>query len=112
MTRKDISRVVSEQLGLTQRQTSQIIRTLFDAIVNTLAQNGRAELRNFGVFEVKWRKSRKGRNPRTGKKVMVPEKCTVTFRPGQAVAERVRVESRTAATDGKSHREAPVQPRP
>ena len=50
MTRKDIIRVISEQLGLTQRQTSQIVHNLFDAIVNTLVAEGRVELRNFGVF--------------------------------------------------------------
>ena len=106
MTRKDISRVISEELGLPQLQTSRIVRTLLDAIVNTLAKHGRVELRNFGVFEVKWRKSRKGRNLRTGEKVIVPEKCTVTFKPGQAVEERVQAESRTAA--GKGHRKGPA----
>ena len=98
MTRKDIIRVISEELGLTQLQTSQIVHRLFDAIVNTLVEEGRVELRNFGVFEVRWRKARKGRNPRTGEKVIVPKRCTVAFKPGQALEKRVELESRTAAT--------------
>ena len=106
MTRKDIIRVISEELGLTQIQTSQIVHDLFDAIVNTLARNGRVELRNFGVFEVRRRKARRARNPRTGENVIVPEKWVVTFKPGQVLAERVESESRTAAAGGISHERA------
>ena len=95
MSRKNIIRVISEELGLTQLQTGQIVYDLFDAIVNTLAKNGRGELRNFGVFEVRWRKAREARNPRTGEKVMVPKRCTVIFKPGQAVVERVRAKNQT-----------------
>ena len=63
MTRKDIIRVISEELGLTRLQTGQIVHNVFDAIVNTLAKNGRVELRNFGVFEVRWRKARQAAIP-------------------------------------------------
>jgi integration host factor subunit beta len=94
VTRKEIVRTIADQRGLPQRQTSQIVHNLLDAIVNTLARDGRVELSNFGVFEVQ---RRKARNPRTGEQVMVPEKCVVTFRPGQALEERVELESRTAA---------------
>ena len=57
-----------------------------------LAEEGRVELRNFGVFAVKKRKSRQGRNPRTGEKVMVGERITVTFKPGLVMEERVSME--------------------
>ena len=106
MTKKDIIRVISEELGLTQHQTSQIVHNLFDAIVNTVAEEGRVELRNFSVFEVRWRKARKGRNPRTGEKVLVPAKCTVIFKPGQALEERVESESRTAAASRETRSKA------
>ena len=97
MTRKDIARTIADQLGLTQIQASQIVHKLFDAIVNTLVEEGRVELRNFGVFEVRWRKARKARNPRTGEPVMVPKRCTVAFKPGQTLEERVETESRSMA---------------
>jgi nucleoid DNA-binding protein len=96
VTRKDIIRVISEELGFAQLQTRQIVQNLFDTIINTLAEEGRVELRNFGVFEVKWRKARKAHNPHTGELVMVPRRCTVVFKPGQALAERVKLEGRTA----------------
>ena len=96
MTKKDIIRVISEELGLPQHQASSIVQKLFDAIVNILVKDGRVELRNFGVFEVRWRKARNARNPRTGEKVMVPNRCTVIFKPGQAMEERVESECRIA----------------
>ena len=106
MTKKDIARAIADQLGLTQIQASQIVHKLFDAIVNTLAEEGRVELRNFGVFEVRRRKARKARNPRTGEQVMVPEKCVVTFKPGQALEKRVESDNRTAAAGGMTRPKA------
>jgi nucleoid DNA-binding protein len=102
VTKKDIIRAISEELGLPQLQASEIVHKLFDAIVNRLVKEGRLELRNFGIFEVRWRKPRKARNPRTGEPVTVPKKCTVTFTPGLALAERVESESRTAAAGRKT----------
>ena len=61
-----------------------------DAIINTLKENSRIELRNFGVFEVKVRKPRKARNPKTGGEVFVPAKRVVTFKPGKKMIEKIR----------------------
>jgi len=58
MTKRDIVRSISEQLGLSQLQTRQVVQRTFEEIINTLAREGRIELRNFGVFEVKRRKGR------------------------------------------------------
>lgn len=90
MTKKEIVRDISEKIGLTQLKTKEIVQKTFDAIVKTLVEDGRIELRNFGVFEVKKRAARKARNPRTGDKVYVPEKFVVTFKPGKEMEERVR----------------------
>jgi len=62
---------------------------LKDAIVETLLEVGRIELRNFGVFEVRQRKARKARNPRTGAEVMVPSKNVVTFKAGKIMEEKI-----------------------
>jgi len=90
VTKKEIVRQISERLGLPQLKTKEIVQQTFDAIVETLLETGRIELRNFGVFEVKQRKARKARNPRTGDKVDVPPKNVVTFKPGKEMEERVR----------------------
>lgn len=90
MTKKEIVKTISDELGLTQLKTKEIVQKTFDAIVDTLVEEKRIELRNFGVFEVKQRAPRKARNPRTGEKVFVPEKYVVTFKPGKEMEERVR----------------------
>ena len=90
MTKKEIVKAISEEIGLTQLKTKEIVQKTFDAIVETLVADGRIELRNFGVFEVKKRAARKARNPRTGERVDVAEKFVVTFKPGKEMEERVR----------------------
>jgi integration host factor subunit beta len=91
VTKKEIVKQISDRANLTQLKTKEIVQWTFDAIVDTLIQEGRIELRNFGVFEVKRRKARKARNPRTGAKVDVEPKNVVTFQPGKEMEERVRV---------------------
>ena len=91
MTKKEIVKTISDEIGLTQLKTKEIVQKTFDAIVKTLVEDRRIELRNFGVFEVKRRAARKARNPRTGRKVDVPEKFVVTFKPGKEMEERVRL---------------------
>ena len=90
MTKKEIVKTISEELGLTQLKTKEIVQKTFNAIIDTLVEDRRIELRNFGVFEVKKRKARQARNPRTSEKVFVPEKFVVTFKPGKEMEERVR----------------------
>ena len=90
MTKKEIVKKISEEIGLTQLKTKDIVQRTLDAIIQTLVAEGRIELRNFGVFEVKKRAPRKARNPRTGDKVYVPAKNVVTFKPGKEMEELVR----------------------
>lgn len=97
MTKKDIVRTISEEVGLTQQQTKEIVQKTFDAIVDCLVREHRIELRNFGVFEVKPRAARKARNPRTGQQVDVPRKHVVTFKPGKYMEAKVRSLDKDAA---------------
>jgi nucleoid DNA-binding protein len=97
VTKKEIVKTISEEIGMTQLKTKEIVQKTFNAIVDTLVEDHRIELRNFGVFEVKRRAARKARNPRTGEKVFVPEKFVVTFKPGKEMEEKVREMERRAA---------------
>src|SRR5947209_15966151 len=90
VTKKEIVKKISEEIGLTQLKTKDIVQRTLDAIIDTLVTEGRIELRNFGVFEVKKRAPRKARNPRTGDKVFVPAKNVVTFKPGKEMEALVR----------------------
>lgn len=89
MTKKEIVKTISDETGLNQQQIKQVVQKTFDSIVQTLVEEGRIELRNFGVFQVRPRAARKARNPRTGRQVEVPEKFVVSFKPGKIMEERV-----------------------
>lgn len=110
MTKKEIVKDISEAIGLTQLKTKEIVQKTFDAIVKTLVEDGRIELRNFGVFEVKKRAARKARNPRTGDKVFVPEKFVVTFKPGKEMEEKVRLMEEAAAKASSTVHQDPSVP--
>jgi integration host factor subunit beta len=90
VTKKEIVKQISEEIGLTQLKTKDIVQRTLNAIIQTLVSEGRIELRNFGVFEVKRRAPRKARNPRTGARVSVPAKNVVTFKPGKEMEELVK----------------------
>lgn len=89
MTKKEIVKAISEETGRTQLEIKRIVQRTFDAIIETLVTEGRVELRNFGVFQVRPRAARKARNPRTGRQVDVPEKFVVTFKPGKEMEKLV-----------------------
>ena len=89
MTKKDMAKAIAEEMGLTQGQAQEVVQRVLDVITDTLLNEGRIELRNFGVFEVRKRKPRKARNPRTGEKVLVPAKLVVTFKAGREMGERI-----------------------
>jgi nucleoid DNA-binding protein len=89
MTKKEIARTIAEQTGLPQLQAHEIVQKTIDAIVATVIIQRRIELRGFGVFEVKKRRARKARNPRTGETVFVPERLVVTFNPGKEMSDRI-----------------------
>ncbi len=125
MTKKEIVKTISDEIGLTQLKTKEIVQKTFDAIVEALVNGewvdkdgkpeyeGRIELRNFGVFEVKERAPRKARNPRTGDRVDVPRKFVVTFKPGKEMEEKVRqLEERANAQDAARAAQASGQPVP
>jgi integration host factor subunit beta len=115
VTKKEIVKAISDKIGLTQLKTKEIVQQTFDAIVETLVEERRIELRNFGVFEVKKRAARKARNPRTGERVDVAEKYVVTFKPGKEMEEKVRLleEAEAAKMRAEATKSAPyAEPSP
>ena len=90
MTKKDIVIKVSNDTNLTQIDVKKIVQRTLDVIVESLERGETVELRNFGVFKVKNRRGRVGRNPRTGEEVSVPEKRVVVFKPGLILKGKVK----------------------
>ncbi|MCY3018511.1 MAG: integration host factor subunit beta [Planctomycetota bacterium] len=104
MTKHDISLKIAQQADVDQVVAKQIVQMTLDAMIEALATEGRLELRNFGVFEVRVSKARKARNPKTGAEVSVPEGRRVKFEAGKMMAERVA----SGAKAGAMNTAAPV----
>ena len=90
MTKKDIILKVSDETNLKQIDVKKVVQKTLDCIVGALIRGEKIELRNFGVFKIKQRKSRIGRNPRTGQVVPVPPRKVVIFKPGLEIKQKVK----------------------
>lgn len=90
MTKRDIVMRISEETGLVQQQVLDVVQKTLDYISEALAKGDKVELRNFGVFEVKIRKARVGRNPNAPETdVPIPQRAVVKFKPGKEMREEV-----------------------
>jgi integration host factor subunit beta len=90
MTKRDLIEKLSDKVkDLSLRDSEIIVNTVFDSMTEALAAGDRIEIRGFGSFQVKERRSREGRNPRTGVKVEVDEKKVPFFKAGKELKERV-----------------------
>ena len=90
MTKRDLVIRISEETGLVQQQVLQVVQKTLDHISNAVSAGTTVELRNFGVFEVKIRKARIGRNPNQPETdVPIPQRAVVKFKPGKEMREAV-----------------------
>ncbi|HEX3717342.1 MAG TPA: HU family DNA-binding protein [Verrucomicrobiae bacterium] len=90
MTKRDLVVRISEETGLVQQQVLEVVQRTLDHISEAVAGGTTVELRNFGVFEVKVRKARIGRNPnRPETDVPIPRRAVVKFKPGKEMREAV-----------------------
>ncbi len=90
MTKKDIVLKITDVTGIKQVDVKTIVQQTFDVIVESLMRNEKVELRNFGVFKIKERRARFGRNPRTGASVPVPPRKVVIFKPGLEMKQKIK----------------------
>ena len=90
MSRSDLVAQLAERFAqLTQRDTEFAVKAILDAMSDALARGHRIEIRGFVSFSINRRPPRVGRNPRSGEKVVIPEKLVPHFKPGKALRESV-----------------------
>ncbi len=90
LTKRDIVIRISEETGLIQTQVFDVVQKTLDHIAESLAKGDKVELRNFGVFEVKIRKARVGRNPNKPETdVPIPARAMVKFKAGKEMRAEV-----------------------
>ena len=80
MTKADLVEVISEHVNLSKKDTGIVVKLVLDNISDALSRGDKVELRGFGSFRVKQRRSRRARNPRTGTSVFVPAKLIPFFK--------------------------------
>lgn len=90
MTRSElIERIVARAPHVPRREVEAIVHAVFDCMCEALVAGRRIELRGFGVFSIRTRRARTGRNPKTGQRVSVPERRTLSFAAGKELRERL-----------------------
>lgn len=90
MTKRDLVIRIANQTGLTQRDVMDVVQRTLDTVTNELCAGRGVEFRNFGVFEIRKRQPRIGRNPNAPKNtVQIPERVVVKFKPGKVMKDRV-----------------------
>lgn len=109
MTKAELVDEVARVVQLTKKQAENIVNIVFDSIVDSLRAGQKIELRGFGSFRLRSRKSRTGRNPKTGEKVEVPSKKIPYFKPGKELKELINKALAEAPADGAGEQVAATE---
>src|SRR5438552_2607509 len=107
LTKRDLVIRISDETGLGQQQVFDVVQKTLDYITESLAKGDKVELRKFGVFEIKVRKARIGRNPNAPTAdVSIPERCIVKFKPGKEMrAEAFKLSPEVIKTREKERKD-------
>ncbi|MCG6939771.1 MAG: integration host factor subunit alpha [Thiohalocapsa sp.] len=89
LTKADMAEHLYEELGLNKREAKEVVESFFEEIRAALEQGEQVKLSGFGNFDLRQKKQRPGRNPKTGEEIPITARRVVTFRPGQKLKSRV-----------------------
>ncbi len=89
VTRKELALAVNEKLGVSQRNASEMVDTIFATMKDTLISGESLKLVQFGTLTVRDKSPRRGRNPRTGESMTITKRKMVSFRPSKRLRERL-----------------------
>jgi len=90
MNKAELVEEVAGKVGLTKKETNNVVDAITSAITDSLVRNERVTLVGFGTFQVRERKARRGVNPQTKKTIQIPVKKVPKFRPGKRLREKVK----------------------
>ena len=89
LTKADLAEMLFDELGLNKREAKEIVEMFYAEISYALENNDQVKISGFGNFELRDKKSRPGRNPKTGEEIPISARRVVTFKPGQKLKARV-----------------------
>ena len=110
MTKAELVEEVARVSELTKKHSEIIVNTVFDSIISALRKDEKIELRGFGSFRIRQRRSRQGRNPKTGDKVDVPAKRIPYFKPGKELKELINSSAQSSEPTGSSFTSTGAEP--
>lgn len=87
MTKKELAEVIHQKIGLSKRESAEIVEFFFDMIKEQLSKGEGIKMPRFGSFRIQERKSRKGRNPATGDSIEIEKRKAVVFKPSRFLRE-------------------------
>ena len=103
LTKADMAEYLFEELGLNKREAKDMVEMFFEEIRQALEDGRQVKLSGFGNFDLREKKQRPGRNPKTGEEIPITARRVVTFRPGQKLKARVEAFSEQQAASAKPH---------
>lgn len=89
LTKADLAEMLFDELGLNKREAKEIVEMFYSEISSALENNDQVKISGFGNFDLRDKKSRPGRNPKTGEEIPISARRVVTFKPGQKLKARV-----------------------
>jgi len=110
MTKAELVEEVARISELTKKHSEIIVNTVFDSIIEALRKDEKIELRGFGSFRIRQRRSRQGRNPKTGDKVDVPAKRIPYFKPGKELKELINTAAQSSEPASSSVTSTGLEP--
>jgi integration host factor subunit alpha len=89
LTKADLAERLYQEVGLNKREAKEMVEAFFEEIRNALSHNEQVKLSGFGNFDLRDKRERPGRNPKTGEEIPITARRVVTFRPGQKLKAKV-----------------------
>ncbi len=89
MTKADIIENIYEKVGISKKETSNVVQSIFDIIKDTLEDGENVKVSGFGNFTVRSKKTRRGRNPQTGEEITISARKVITFKPSNVLKDLI-----------------------
>ncbi len=90
MTKAELVARIAEQAGVSKKQADRCLKAFIEALVDALQKGEKVAIPGFGIFQVKERAARKGRNPKTGEEIIIPARKVVHFKPAKQLRELIK----------------------
>ena len=89
ITRADVAETIYEEIGLSRKDSNEILDMVLDEIVQELARGNDVKLSSFGTFSLRYKKARSGRNPKTGVEAVITSRRVISFKPSQTMRKTI-----------------------